>query len=145
MGYAIGAALGAKLAHPDRPVLATCGDGGFPMTMNTLMNAVQERLPFTVVIFNNRALGWPLHVMPEDKKRQFEFYDFDYAAIARGMGCNGVRTESAQQLRAALEQARDADRPTVIDVPITLEASYLDATASVAKVPRERPWRSKAE
>ena len=132
MGYAIGAALGAKLAHPDGPVLATCADGGFAMTMNTLMNAVHERLPSTVVIFNNRALGWPLHVMPESKKQPFDFHDFDHAAVARAMGCNSVRVESPAQLRHALERARDADLPTVIDVPITVEASYLDSTASIA-------------
>jgi acetolactate synthase-1/2/3 large subunit len=145
MGYAIGAALGAKIADPGRAVLAVCGDGGFPMTMNTLMNALQEGFPFAVVVFNNRALGWPLHVMSDDVKKFFEFHDFDNAAIARAMGCEGVRAESVADVAAALEAARASSVPYVIDVPITLEASFLDSTASIAKLPRERPWRGQAE
>jgi acetolactate synthase I/II/III large subunit len=145
MGYAIGAALGAKIADPARPVLAVCGDGGFPMTMNTLMNALQEGFPFGVVVFNNRALGWPLHVMSDDVKKFFEFHDFDYAGIARAMGCEGMRCESVADVAVALEAAQASSVPYVIDVPITLEASFLDSTATIAKLPRERPWRSKAE
>jgi acetolactate synthase I/II/III large subunit len=145
MGYAIGAALGAKIADPGRPVLAVCGDGGFPMTMNTLMNALQEGFPFGVVVFNNRALGWPLHVMSDDVKKFFEFHDFDNAAIARAMGCEGVRAESVADVAEALQAARASSVPYVIDVPITLEASFLDSTASIAKLPRERPWRGQAE
>ena len=100
MGYSLGAALGAKLAHPQRPVLAVCGDGGFAMTMNSLMNGLQEHVPFAVVIFNNRALGWPLHVMPEDKAQYFEINDFDYAAIARAMGCEGTVPAAPLNLRS---------------------------------------------
>ncbi len=145
MGYAMAAAFGAKLAEPGRPVLAVCGDGGFPMTMNTLMNAVQENVPFAVVIFNNRALGWPLHTMPDEVKKFFEFHDFDYAAIARAMGCEGVRCQSVADVAAALQAASTSRVPFVIDVPISLEANFLEPTATIAKVPRERPWRGKAE
>jgi acetolactate synthase-1/2/3 large subunit len=145
MGYAIGAAFGAKIAEPGRPVLAVCGDGGFPMTMNTLMNALQENVPFAVAIFNNRALGWPLHTMADEVKKFFEFHDFDHAAIARAMGCEGVRCGSVADVAEALQRARTSPVPFVIDVPITLEATFLDSTATIAKVPRERPWRGKAE
>jgi acetolactate synthase-1/2/3 large subunit len=145
MGYAIGAAFGAKIADPGRPVLAVCGDGGFPMTMNTLMNAVQENVPFAVVIFNNKALGWPLHTMADEVKKFFEFHDFDYAAIARAMGCDGIRCSSVADVAAALQAAQTSQVPFVIDVPISLEANFLDSTATIAKVPRERPWRGKAE
>ena len=145
MGYAIGAAFGAKIAEPNRPVLAICGDGGFPMTMNTLMNGLQEGVPFGVVIFNNRALGWPLHTMQDDAKKFFEFHDFDHAAIAKAMGCAGRRCTSVEDVVEALREARTSAVPYVIDVPISLEASFVDSTASIAKLPRERPWRGKAE
>ena len=52
MGFAIPAALGAKLVHPDRPIVAVCGDGGFAMTMNGLMSALEQDIPITVVVFN---------------------------------------------------------------------------------------------
>lgn len=145
MGYSLGAAFGAKMAEPSRPVLAVVGDGGFPMTMNTLMNAVQENVPFAVVVFNNRALGWPLHTMPDEVKKFFEFHDFDHAAIARAMGCEAVRCQSVDDVAAALQAASTSRVPFVIDVPISLEADFLGATATIAKLPRERPWRGKAE
>jgi acetolactate synthase-1/2/3 large subunit len=83
--------------------------------------------------------------MPERKTHHFEFRDFDHAAIARGMGCNGCRVESAEQLRAALEEARHSHLPSVIDVPITLAASFRDATAAVATGTREKPWHGASE
>lgn len=145
MGYSIGAAFGAKMAEPGRPVLAVVGDGGFPMTMNTLMNAVQENVPFAVVVFNNKALGWPLHTMPDEVKKFFEFHDFDHAAIARAMGCEAVRCQSVDDVAAALRAASTSRVPFVIDVPISLESDFLEPTSAIAKLPRERPWRGKAE
>ncbi|WP_431305634.1 thiamine pyrophosphate-binding protein [Sediminicoccus sp. BL-A-41-H5] len=61
MGFAIPAALAAKLIHPERPAVAVCGDGGFAMTMNGLMTALEHELPIIVVVSNNSALGWSLH------------------------------------------------------------------------------------
>ena len=79
--------------HPDRPVVAVCGDGGFAMTMNGMMTAIEQDIPITTVVFNNNALGWVLH---GGGPFAAEFNDFDHAAIARAMGCNGVRVEDAQ-------------------------------------------------
>jgi acetolactate synthase-1/2/3 large subunit len=145
MGYATSAAFGAKLAFPSSTVLGVCGDGGFPMTMNTLMNARQEGVAFTIVIFNNRALGWPLHTMPEHSQKFFEFYDFDHAAIAKAMGCDGKRCESVEDVQQALKESLTSPVPYVIDVPITLEADFRDSTAQIAMKPRQRPWLTKAE
>ena len=61
MGFAIPAALAAKLVNPERPVVAVCGDGGFAMTMNGLMSAIEQDIPIIVVVFNNNALGWVHH------------------------------------------------------------------------------------
>ena len=80
----------AKLVHPDRPVVAVCGDGGFAMTMNGLMTAIEQDIPIITVVFNNKALGWVLH---GGGPFAAEFNDFDHAAIARAMGCSGVRVD----------------------------------------------------
>jgi acetolactate synthase-1/2/3 large subunit len=125
MGYAVPAALGAKLAYPDRPVMATCGDGGFAMSVHGLMTAVQEHLPITVVVFNNNALGWVLHGMGE-KAVAAAFDEFDHAAIARSVGCRGIRVASTEGLRAALAEAATTTEPLVIDVPTSLKASFRD-------------------
>ena len=107
MGFAIPAALGAKLVHPDRPVVAVCGDGGFAMTMNGLMTAVEHDIPIIVVVFNNNALGWVLH---GSGPFAAEFNDLDHAAIARAMGCRGVRIEDPAALGAGLARGAGGAR-----------------------------------
>src|SRR5690606_2142240 len=92
MGYAVPAALAAKLAHPNRVVVAVCGDGGFGMSLHGLMTAVQENLAIAVVVLNNRALGWVAHGLGR-RAIASHFSDFDHAAIARAIGCDGVRID----------------------------------------------------
>jgi len=137
MGFAIPAALAAKLVHPDRPVVAVCGDGGFAMTMNGLMTGIEQDIPIVVVVFNNQALGWVLH---GGGPFAAEFADFDHAAIARAMGCNGVRVTESAALGTALREALNARVPTVIDVRTSLAQSFADITSplAVAASPRRR-------
>src|SRR6516165_3898356 len=117
MGFGIPAALGAKLVHPDRPVVAVCGDGGFAMTMNGLMTAVEHDIPIVVIVFNNKALGWVLH---GSGPFAAEFNDWDHAAIARAMGCRGVRIEDPGAIAPALAEALASRAPSVLDVRTSL-------------------------
>ncbi len=94
MGFGIPAALAAKLVHPDRPVVAAVGDGGFAMTMNGLMTALEHDIPIVVVVFNNKALGWVLH---GSGPFAAEFNEFDHAAIARAMGCRGTGSRTRRR------------------------------------------------
>ncbi|SDI20456.1 MULTISPECIES: thiamine pyrophosphate-binding protein [Bradyrhizobium] len=137
MGFAIPAALGAKLVHPERTVVAVCGDGGFSMTMNGLMTAIEEDIPIITVVLNNMALGWVLH---GHGPVATEFKDFDYAAIARSMGCRGVRVTDPAELASALQEAVSANKPTVIDVQTSLAQSFADITSplAVAAAPKRR-------
>jgi len=137
MGFAIPAALAAKLVHPDRPVVAVCGDGGFAMTMNGMMTAIEHDIPITTVVFNNNALGWVLH---GGGPFAAEFNDFDHAAIARAMGCNGTRIEDANDLGPALQEALVSRKPTVLDVRTSLKTSFADVTSALANEasPRRR-------
>ena len=137
MGFGIPAALGAKLVHPGRPVVAVCGDGGFAMTMNGLMTAVEQDIPITVVVFNNNALGWVLH---GSGPFAAELRDWDHAAIARAMGCRGVRVEDPAALGPALRAALAAREPCVIDVRTSLKTTFADITSQLAKdaSPRRR-------
>src|SRR3954468_7793691 len=137
MGFAIPAALAAKLVNPDSPVVAVCGDGGFAMTMNGLMTAVEQDIPITVVVFNNNALGWVYH---GSGPFAAEFKDFDHAAIARAMGCRGVRVEDPAALGPALQEAIGSRVPTVIDVITSLKVSFADITSPLVNEasPRRR-------
>ena len=128
MGYAIPSALAAKLVHPDRPVVAVCGDGGFSMTMNGLMTAVEHKIPIVVVIFNNHMLGWSTHIRGPFAA---QFHDFDHAEMARSMQCHGVKVRTPQEFSGALREALLLDKPSVIDVELSTELSYKDVQSAL--------------
>ena len=135
MGYALPAALGAKLAAPDRDCVAVCGDGGFAMTMNALLTAAQHRIPVTTVVLNNGVLGW---VKDGQRRRGNRFIaselgKLDYARMAHSMGCRGVRVESLAELEKALDGVRDAQEPVVIDVVTTEHAPFWTVQSPLAK------------
>jgi acetolactate synthase-1/2/3 large subunit len=131
MGYAIPAAMAAKLVHRDRKVVAVCGDGGFAIGMNGLMTAVAEDIPITVVVFNNGALGWVMHGQG-DRNIACNLSSFDHAAIARSLGCEGMRIEEPSALGPALRQALMSDKPFVIDINTSLKETYRSVTSPLA-------------
>lgn len=137
MGYAVPAAMGARLASPDRPAIAVCGDGGFGMSLHALMSAVQEGIAITVVVFNNRALGWVLHGMRHEPVAA-HLAEFDHVAIGRALGCEGTRITSLEELAREVEQASTRVQPTVLDVPISLTTSFHDVVQPIAS----RRWKS---
>jgi acetolactate synthase-1/2/3 large subunit len=110
-------------------VVAVCGDGGFAMTMNGMMTAIEHDIPIVTVVFNNNALGWVLH---GGGPFAAEFNDFDHAAIARAMGCQGERVEDPARLGPAIKEAVAARVPTVIDVRTSLKTSFADITSPLA-------------
>ncbi len=130
MGFAIPAAMAAKLIHPDRMVVAVCGDGGFAMTMNGLLSAIENDLPIVVVVFNNHALGWSMHSRGDFGTR---FERFDHAAIARSIGCHGISVQDPEELAGAFAAAFEHRIPTVIDIETSLETSFSDLTSEYAK------------
>jgi len=132
MGYAIPAALAQKLLHPERPVVAVCGDGGFAMSMYGLMTAREQNLPIIVLVMNNSILGWVVHGQGE-RLIASEFADFDHAAIARAMGCDGVRVHTPQELASALGTAMGSNRATVIDAITSRDQSFQKITSRYAK------------
>jgi acetolactate synthase-1/2/3 large subunit len=89
------------------------------------------------VVFNNKALGWVLH---GSGPFAAEFKDWDHAAIARAMGCRGVRVEDPAALAPALRGALAAREPCVIDVRTSLKTTFADITSQLAKdaSPRRR-------
>ena len=135
MGFALPAALGAKLVHPERVAVAVCGDGGFAMSMNGLMTAIEEDIPIVVVIMNNSALGWVLH---GGTGFAAKFRDFDYAAIARSMGCHAERVTDPEALGPAIKTAIASRQPAVIDVVTSLtDITFAEITSPLAKVARK--------
>jgi acetolactate synthase-1/2/3 large subunit len=132
MGYAIPAAMAAKLIHPERPVLAVCGDGGFGMAMQGLMTALDENIPVGVVVMNNSALGWVKHGQG-NRVIASTFTDMNYAEIARAMGCRGIRVEKPEQLPDALAEALEAKVPVVVDVVTSFRTSFRDVSSPLLR------------
>jgi len=135
MGYALPAAMAAKLAFPERDCVAVCGDGGFAMTMNALLTAAQYRIPVVTVVLNNSVLGW---VKDGQRRRGNRFIasalgQSDYAKIARAMGCASARIESIADLVAALGRLKAATEPTLLDVVTTEDAPFWQVQSPFAK------------
>jgi acetolactate synthase I/II/III large subunit len=131
MGYAVPAALAGKLIFPQRQVIAVTGDGGFSMAINGLMTARDERIPAVVVVLNNSALGWVKHGQG-NRPIASTFADMDFAAIARAIGCRGLRVERAEEIRPALTEALGSGAPTVVDVVTSMRPSFRDVTSPLA-------------
>jgi acetolactate synthase-1/2/3 large subunit len=131
MGYAIPAALGAKLAYPDLPVFAVCGDGGFAMTMHGLMTAIELELPIVNVVLDNQVLGWVYHGQG-NRQIASEFADFDLAAIARAIGCEAYHVSDEAGLREVIPQALATGRPAVINVRTALDDTFRDVLSTLS-------------
>ena len=121
MGFAVPAAVGAKVGRPDRTVWAVDGDGCFQMTAQELVTASAERVPVKVAILNNAYLGmvrqWQEMFYEERYSEVYLSPDLpDYVKWAEAMGCVGIRAESPEEVAPAIEKANAIDdRPVVID------------------------------
>ena len=131
MGYAIPAALAAKLVYPERQVLAISGDGGFSMAMNGIMTARDENIPIVSVVLNNSALGWVKHGQG-NRTIASTFAEMDFAAIAKSMGVHGIRVTDPAELPAALAEALNCGQPCVVDIVTSFEPSFKDVTSPLA-------------
>jgi acetolactate synthase-1/2/3 large subunit len=121
MGFAVPAALGAKVGRPDRMVWAVDGDGCFQMTAQELVTASSERIPIKVAILNNAYLGmvrqWQEMFYDERYSEVYLSPDLpDYVKWAEAMGCVGLRVESPEEVGPAIDKANEIDdRPVVVD------------------------------
>jgi len=144
MGFAVPGAIGAKLAHPNRQVVACPGDGGFLMTMQEIATAVQYNIPIVVCILNN--LGWlcirdlqNIQCTPPDKQEDrsvatmFVYddtrgvaesgaYDIDFEGFAKSFGAFGATVRKPEEIKPTLEAAFASNKPAVINV-------YVDESA----------------
>ena len=124
MGFGAPAAIGAKLACPDRVVVALVGDGGFGQNPAMLATAVEQKVPVIWVIMNNHAFGTIAGLELAHFNTTFgtvfeidgESYSPDFAAIARAYGAEGIKISCADELLPALQRAIELKRPVVIDV-----------------------------
>ena len=132
MGWAVPAAIGAKLANPTRQVACVVGDGDFLMTIQELGVVAQHSIPVCFVVPNNQGYMsirggqrkiTDRHVISEFTKRDGSAYGVDVAEVARGFGVRSWRVESPDALESTLREAISADEPTVVEVPTARDAA----------------------
>ncbi|MFD0905008.1 acetolactate synthase large subunit [Actinomadura sediminis] len=120
MGFAVPGAIAAKLAHPDRKVLAATGDGAFLMNSQELETAVRENLPITVLIWDDSAYGlieWKMD-LELGRSSHIKFGNPDFVKYAESFGAHGYRVESAADLLPTLRKALADDGVSVVTVPV---------------------------
>ncbi|MEG6611989.1 3D-(3,5/4)-trihydroxycyclohexane-1,2-dione acylhydrolase (decyclizing) [Pseudoclostridium thermosuccinogenes] len=134
MGYEINAALGAKLACPDKEVYAMVGDGSYMMLHSELPTSIQERKKINVVVFDNMSFGCINNLQmghgmgsfgtefryrnPETGKLDGDLIYIDFAKNAEGYGCKTYTVRTEEELRAAVEDAKKQTVSTLIDIKV---------------------------
>lgn len=120
MGFSVPGAIAAKLAHPDRQVLAATGDGAFLMNSQELETAVRENIPITVLIWDDSAYGLIEWKMDLDlgESSNIRFGNPDFVQYAESFGARGHRVDSAGELLPTLRKALAEDAVSVVTVPV---------------------------
>ncbi|MEY7851971.1 thiamine pyrophosphate-binding protein [Natrarchaeobius sp. A-rgal3] len=130
MGWANPAAVSAALAT-GKDVIAVAGDGGFSMTMNSVETAVEYGIAPTFVVLNDTSLGMVRQMQHDEGEiAGVEFHDTDFVRIAEAFGAVGRRVTEPDDLGGALEEAKRADTPHVLDVRIDREEDMAETLAS---------------
>ena len=143
MGYGLPAAVAAKLAAPQRPVLGVCGDGDFLMNGQELATAVQYSAPFVALVVNNGLYGTiRMHQEREYPGRVFgtTLHNPDFAAYARAFGAHGETVERTEEFQPAFERAWACGKPALIELKIDSDAITPAMTLSAI---REKALKSK--
>ena len=124
LGWAFPASLGVKCALPNRPVLCFTGDGGFYYHISELETAARFGINTVVLVNNNHSLGQEQRLFNAayggtqrgQAHMMWMFKESNFAKVAEGMGCVGIRVERPSELRGALQKAFSCGGPAVIDV-----------------------------
>ena len=131
IGYGVPGGIGAQLgAGKKRRVLSLTGDGGFNMSLGELETARRVGANFIAVVFNNAASGYVKAlqhaVYGKGNYQSSDLVEMDYAAIAKGFGCHGIRVTEPGKLGHALKEGlANTDTPTILDVIVTRDPAKM--------------------
>jgi acetolactate synthase-1/2/3 large subunit len=119
MGYGLGAAIGAKVANPDRPVILITGDGSFHMNMNEMACAVSENLNITVLVFNNGVLGMVRQWQRLFYEQRYSYTNINrktsFVKLAQAFGAQGFSIEQKDQIIPVLQEALSSKGSCIVD------------------------------
>jgi acetolactate synthase-1/2/3 large subunit len=119
MGFALPAAFGAKVAVPEREVIAVIGDGGFQMTLQELGTIAQSKLPVKIIILNNNFLGMVRQWQELFHARRYSFVELenpDFITIAKGFGIPGHTVSDRSLLSESLDTLLNSETPYLLEI-----------------------------
>ncbi|HUG39709.1 MAG TPA: thiamine pyrophosphate-binding protein [Longimicrobiales bacterium] len=148
MGYSVPAAVGAKLAAPDRPVAALAGDGAFLMTGLELMTAASYGIPIAVFVLRDRELAQIAQFQETalNRKTASDVHDYDLAGLASGLGVDCLALNTDDAIPSTLDRVLDvlaAARPVVVDVAIDYSSRTFFTRGVVRTNLRRLPWKDR--
>jgi acetolactate synthase-1/2/3 large subunit len=120
LGYEYPVALGAKIARPEKPVVAVIGDGGFLFNAQELATAVQHKINVVAVVFNDDAYGNVARDLDEDWGGNFgaALHNPDFMKLADAYGVHGMRAKAPTDVGRLVKEAIGLERPVLIEVPV---------------------------
>ncbi|MEE9474531.1 MAG: biosynthetic-type acetolactate synthase large subunit, partial [Candidatus Hydrothermarchaeaceae archaeon] len=125
MGFGFPAAMGAKVAKPERNVIDIAGDGSFLMNCQELATVMEEDIPVVVGVLNNRYLGMVRQWQELFYDRRYSGVDLgnspDFVKLAEAFGAEGIRVEKPKEIAPAIKEAFKSGKPTVVDFTINHE------------------------
>lgn len=118
MANAMPMSMGASLSHPDRQIIAFCGDGGISMLLGDLATIYQYKLPIKLFVFNNRSLGMVKLEMEVDgiPDNETDMVNPDFAMIAMAMGFKGINVNKPEEVEGAVKEAFSTEGPVLVNV-----------------------------
>jgi pyruvate dehydrogenase (quinone) len=136
MANALPQAIGAQLSHPDHQVISLSGDGGLAMLMGDLLSLRQLQLPVKIIVFSNSSLAFVELEMKAAGILEFgtDLRNPDFAKIAEAAGILGLRAETADQVRPAIEQALRHDGPALIEAVVSRQELSMPPSITVDQI-----------
>jgi pyruvate dehydrogenase (quinone) len=118
MANAMPMAIGAALAHPERQIIALCGDGGLSMLLGDLATIQQYKLPIKLIVFNNRSLGMvklemQVQGLPDNET---DMVNPDFALVAQAMGFKGINVHQPDEVEKSLQEAFSHAGPVLVNI-----------------------------
>jgi acetolactate synthase-1/2/3 large subunit len=141
MGFALPAALGAKMGDPSREVIAVIGDGCFQMTLQELGTIVQNKVPVKIIILNNSFLGMVRQWQQLFFDHRYSFVDLqnpDFVMIAKGFGMEGHTCKEREDLSDSLDRMLAHDGPYLLEVVVEKEGNVFPMVPSGGSVSQIR-------
>lgn len=136
MANALAQAIGAQASHPDRQIIALCGDGGFSMLMGDILTLIQQHLPIKIIVFNNGTLGFVEMEMHVGGMLEYQtsLKNPDFGQMAEAIGLYGIKVEDPAHLREALVTAFAHPGPALVDVRVSRNELVMPPTVNLAQV-----------